>query len=48
MQIEQGEFTEMAWQAFRAAIDVARDISDEGFVGVKEWACSPNFCPGGS
>jgi hypothetical protein len=25
VQIEQGEFTEMIWQAFRAAIDVARE-----------------------
>jgi ATP-dependent Clp protease ATP-binding subunit ClpB len=25
VQIEQGEFTEMAWQAITAAIDVVRD-----------------------
>ncbi len=29
MQIEQGEFTEMAWQAITAAVDVARDSKQQ-------------------
>jgi ATP-dependent Clp protease ATP-binding subunit ClpB len=29
VQIEQGEFTEMAWQAITAAVDVARDSKQQ-------------------